>query len=364
MKLLKKTVALLLVALMTMALFVGCAKDKAENLDQTEVVMVVGDTEVTMNVANFFVRYNQSMMEAMYTQYMGEDVWMQKVDKGVTYEDSVKESLLKELQKMYIVANHVADYSVELTEDEVKAIEAAADAFIAENKEEATQAKVSADKDTVIAYLKLHTINEKMAKAMKDDVDKTVTDEQAAQKRMRYLEIKKVETLDDGSTMQMTEDEIKAAQKEAKDFLKAAKENGSMEAYSTEAKKETKTLAFDAESTALEADVIKAADKLKENEFSKVIETETGIYVVQLESEFDATATESNKANVLAKRQEARYQELVEKWTEDAKITVHEKVWDKISIQGLKVNNVEDPKEETEDTTQKGTEDATLEVAE
>ena len=349
MKLLKKAVALVLVALMTMALFVGCAKDKAENLDQKEVVMVVGDTEVPMNIANFFVRYNQSMMEAMYTQYMGEDVWMQKVDKGVTYEDSVKESLLKELQKMYIVANHVADYKVELTEDEVKAIEAAADAFIAENKDEATQAKVSADKDTVIAYLKLHTINEKMAEAMKADIDTTVTDEQAAQKRMRYFEIAKSETLDDGSTMTMTAEEIKAAQKEAKAFLKAAKENGNMEAYATEAEKETKTLAFDADSTSLDADVIKAADKLKENEFSEVIETENGIYVVQLESEFDAEATESHKATVLSERQEARYQELVEKWTEDAKITVHERVWKKISIQGLKVNNVEDPQEEPEE---------------
>lgn len=350
MKLLQKAVALVLVALMTMTLFVGCAKDKAENLDQKEVVMVIGETEVTMDVANFFVRYNQSMMEAMYIQYMGEDVWMQTVEKGVTYEDSLKESLLEELKTMYIVANHVADYSVELTEEELKAIEAAADAFVAENKDEATQAKVSADRDTVIAYLKLHTINEKMAKAMKADVDTTVTDEQAAQKRMRYFEIAKSTTLDDGSTMTMSDEEIKAAQKEAKAFLKGAKEKGSMEAYATEANKETKTLAFDADSTGLDADVIKVADKLKVNEFSKVIETEKGIYVVQLESEFDAEATESHKATVLSERQEARYQELVEKWTEDAKITVYEKVWKKISIQGLKVNPLEDVKEETEET--------------
>jgi len=91
---------------------------------------------------------------------------------------------------------------------------------------------------------------------------------------------------------------------------------------------------------------------LKANEFSDVIETENGIYVVQLESEFDAEATESNKETVLTKRQEARYEELVEKWTEETKVTVHEKVWDKISIQGLKVNYVEDETEETEEETE------------
>ena len=352
MKLMKKAVALLIVALMTMTLFVGCAKDKEETLDPKEVVMVVGETDVTMNIANFFVRYNQSLMESIYTQYVGEDVWMTEVEDGVTYEDSLKDSLLEELQKMYIITNHVADYKVELTEEETKAVEAAADAFIAENKDETTQAKVSGDKDTVVAYLTLHTLNEKMGEAMRADVDTTVTDEQAAQKRMRYFVIETTATLDDGSTTEMSEDEIKEAKEEAEAFLKGAKENGSMEAYATEKEETTQTLAFDAESTSLAEEVIKAADALKENEFSEVIETEDGIYVVQLESEFDAEATESNKATVLTERQEARYEELVEKWTEETKITMHEEVWDKISVQGLKVNYIEDETEETEGETE------------
>ena len=352
MKFMKKTVALLLVAVMAMTVFVGCAKDKAETLDPTEVVMVVGETEVTMNMANFFVRYNQSLMESVYASYIGEDVWMTEVEDGVTYEDSLKDSLLEELQKLYIVTNHVADYNVALTDEEVKAIEAAADSFIAENKDEDAQAKVSGDRDTVIAYLTLYTLNEKMGEAMRADVDTVVTDEQAAQKRMRYFEISKSETLDDGSTMEMSDKEIKDAQKEAKEFLKGAKANGSMEAYASEAEKDTKTLAFDADSTALDEEVIKAADKLKVNEFSEVIETETGIYVVQLESEFDAEATESNKETVLTERQEARYEELVEKWTEETKVTVHEEVWDKISVLCLKVNYTEDETQETEEETE------------
>lgn len=349
MKFMKKAAALLIVAVMAMTLFVGCAKDKAETVDPTEVVMVVGETEVTMNIANFFVRYNQSLMESVYASYIGEDVWMTEVEKGVTYEDNLKDSLLEELQKLYIVTNHVADYKVELTDEEVKAIEAAADSFIAENKD---VDKVSGDKETVVAYLTLYTLNEKMGDAMRADVDMNVTDEDAAQKRMRYYEIKTTAELDDGSTTEMSDEEIADAKKEAEEFLKGAKANGSMEAYAAEKEETTQTLAFDADSTALDAEVIKAADALKENEFSEVIETETGIYVVQLESEFDAEATESNKETVLTERQEARYEELVEKWTEETEITVHEKVWDKISIQGLKVNYIEDETEETESETE------------
>lgn len=346
MKIMKKAVALMLVAVLVSAVFVGCAKDKNVTVDSKEVVMVVGDTEVTMNMANFFVRYNQSMLESMYTSYVGENVWITEMSEGVTYGESLKETLLQELQNLYVVTSRVADYNITLTDEDMQAIESAADAFIAENSDKDVLDKVSADRDTVVEYLKLYTLSEKMAKAMKAEADPNVTDDEAAQKRMRYIEILKKEQLQDGSTKELSEDEIADAKKEIETFLKGAKANGSMEAYATENEIETKTLAFDAESTALDEEVIKAADKLNVNEFSKVIETETGIYAVQLESEFDAEATESQKEVIVAERQEAKYQELVEKWTKETEIVVHEKVWKKISLHDLKVNYIEDKTEE------------------
>ena len=339
MKLMKKAVALLSVTVIAMTLFVGCAKDKTESLDPTEVVMVVGDTEVKMNIANFFVRYNQSMMEGIFTSYIGENAWQMEMEKGVTYEQNTKDTVLEDIKKMYIITNHVADYNVTLTEEEIAEIESVADAFVKANKKEKNIDKISGDRETVIEYLKLFTLNEKVGKAMREDVDSTVTQEEAAQKRLRYFVIEKTAELDDGSTMEMSEKEIKDAKKEAKEFLKDAKANGSMDAYAAEKDIETTTLAFNEKSTSLDKKVISAANQLKENEFSEVIETDTGIYVVQLESEFDAEATEAAKGTILKERQEARYEELVEKWTKDTKITVHEKVWDKISIQKLKVNN-------------------------
>jgi len=51
-------------------------------------------------------------------------------------------------------------------------------------------------------------------------------------------------------------------------------------------------------------------------------------------------------------QRQLRDEELVEKWTEETKVTVHEEVWDKISIQGLKVNYTEDETEESEEETE------------
>ena len=346
MKLVKRAVSLLLATAMTMTVFVGCAKEEPVVLDPNEVVMVVGETEVKMNIANFFVRYNQSLMESIYEQYIGEYAWITEMKEGVTYEDNLKEALLEDLKKLFILNGHVADYDVTLTDAETKSIEAAAESFISENKDKDAQEKVSGDKDTVIQYLKLYTLSEKLTKAMRDDVDANVSEAEATQKRVRYYEIKKSVKSDDGSSGKMTDKEIKEAKKEAEEFLKGAKANGSMETYAKEQKENTKTLTFNANSTALDKEVIQAADALGEKEFSEVIESENGIYVLQLESLFDEEATETEKETILTQRQNDRYEELLEKWTKDTKVTVHEEVWDKISIQGLKIVYIEDPKED------------------
>lgn len=348
-KLVKKTAALLLVTAMAMTCFAGCGKNKDVAIDPTEVVMTVGDTEVTMDMANFFVRYNQSLMESVYTSYIGEDVWIQEVEDGKTYEENLKETLLEEFKNLYIVVAHAEDYRVALTDDEKAAIEKAVESFVKENEGKDSLDQVSASKEIVTEYLTLYTLNHKVGEAMRNDVNKEVTDEDAAQKRARYVVYEKETDNGDGTTTKLSDKEIKKAQKDAAAFLKGAKANGSMEAYATEKGTATKTLTFDKDNTSLDEKVIKAADKLKENEFSEVIETEDGIYVLQLESEFDKDATDAAKEGVLTKRQEARYEELLEKWTKDTKVTVKEEVWNKISVQGLKVVYEQDPEEEKED---------------
>ena len=120
-KMVKKLTALALVAVMTMACFVGCAQ-KEETVDPKAIVMKVGETEVTAEFANFYLRYNQSLMESIYETYIGADVWKQEVSTGYTYEDSLKDSIMDELQEMILVVNHVDDYKVALTDEEKKGL--------------------------------------------------------------------------------------------------------------------------------------------------------------------------------------------------------------------------------------------------
>ena len=182
MKSLKKVVALVAVAALSISALVGCQKQKP--IDNKEIVMTVGDKKVELGLANFFVRYQQSMMEQqmeMYQSYGYVMEWDMEVEEGKTYEESMKEDTLKSLQQLYVLDAHAADYKVALTDDETAKIEEAAKAFAKANKDEVKE-KVSAE--YAAEYLRLATISEKMYEAVKASHTPDVKEEEAAQKLM------------------------------------------------------------------------------------------------------------------------------------------------------------------------------------
>ena len=73
---LKKAIAVVLVAMMTITMLAGCGK-RDVTIDESAVFMTVGDRKVTAGMANFYVRYQQALIESVYASYLGDDVWKQ-----------------------------------------------------------------------------------------------------------------------------------------------------------------------------------------------------------------------------------------------------------------------------------------------
>ena len=359
----KRIIALAAVAALAMTSLVGCAGVK-----DSEIAATVGDSKITAGMFNFYARYQQPSFEEYYVSYMNyqqqqqlgsvqyETVmdWSQEQEEGVTLEESYKKDIMTTLQNFFILEDHMKEYEVSLSEEELAAIDAAADAFDKANADDVKE-KVSADKETVKEVLRLMTIGEKMYQAIIATVDTEVSDEEAAQKKMQYMSFSTTKTAEDGTSSEMTEDEIAAVKTKADDFLTGAKANGNLEAYATETGAQSSALTFDAENTSLPEEVIKAADALEEGAFSEVIETESGYYVVQLTSLLDREATDAEKENVVKERQSDKYTETLEGWTKDTEIKVFDKVVKKIDLQGLEVKAKAEEKEETDatDTTEK-----------
>lgn len=142
-------------------------------------------------------------------------MWSTEISKGKSYEETVKNQILETLENMYVLEDHMGDYKVEITEEEKKKISEAAKAFDEANGLEEKEA-VSGTTENVERMLTLVTIQEKMQKAMVADVDTEVSDEEAAQKSMQYVNLSLTKTKEDGSTEQMTEEEKAEAKKRQK----------------------------------------------------------------------------------------------------------------------------------------------------
>ena len=109
----KKIVSLAMAAAMMAVSVTGCSGNS--NLTGEEIVAEFGDTQISAGVAEFFARYQQAQYETYYMSYYGEDMWSMAVDDTTTYEDSVKSSVLKSLESMYVLESHMNDYNVSFT---------------------------------------------------------------------------------------------------------------------------------------------------------------------------------------------------------------------------------------------------------
>lgn len=310
--------------------------------DDEDVVATIGNEELTYGVANFYARMEQAQYETYYASWMGttgEALWTQEVEDGTTYEDSVKKSLLEALEDLYLLKQHAEEYEVALTEEEDKAIQEAAAAFDEDNALEDKEA-VSGYQKYVEEVLTLLTIQSKMEEPMKAGVDTEVSDEEAAQKSMKYVYFSYTKTDEDGNSEDMTDEEkeeLKTTAQEFADDLKAS-EAKDFDAAAAEAGVEVQTATFDSESTSPTADVIAAADALEnEGDVTDAIEADNGIYVAQVTSMLDREATDTKKDSIIEERKQEQYDSLLETWREETEIVENEKVWKKVKFKELGV---------------------------
>ena len=327
----KRVTALGLAGMLAVTGLTGCG-----SMNKDDVVATVGESEIKLGVANFYARMQQAQYETYYAGMMGttgEELWAKETD-GKTYEQSVKSDMIKSLENIYILEQHASEYDVVLSEDEKKAIDKAAEEFDENNALEDKEA-VSGYNKYVKKVLELLTIQSKMEDAMTADVDTEVSDDEAAQKAMKYVFYSYTKDEND-STSTMSETEKTEVKKKATDFAEKLKNSDTkdIDAAANEAGMEVQTATFDSESTSPNADLVKAADALTaEGDVTDAIETDSGIYVAKVTSFLDRTATDAKKQSIVEERKKDQYDDLLKKWRKKTDINLNKRVWKKVDFQ-------------------------------
>lgn len=332
----KRAAVAVLAGVMTMGMLAGCGEKK---LDGTQTVATVNETDIPMGVLSIMVRQSQAQAEAMYASLMGGQggysIWESKAEEGGTYgEQAVKDSL-KDLETLYLLKEKAADYKVEVTEDDQKAIAEAASQFMKANSKETIET-LSVTEDQIKTYLELRTYQMRMHDAIIAEVDTEIPDEEAQQSSFTYVSI---------STADLEEKDIEAKKKDAEKILDEMKKDPEADfdetvkavsedynalegTFDTNEKKEDKEEGeADLTSSGYPEEVISVLRTLKDGELAQdVIETDTAFYVVRLNKVNDPEATENKKTSILDEKQTEFYTETTDKWLEEAEITEDKKV--------------------------------------
>lgn len=343
----KKRIAMMTVAgMLTISSLTGCSG----TMNNDAVVVTVGESKMPLGVANFYARMQQAQYETYYASLMGttaDEMWTRADGDDKTYEDTIKEGLIESLENLYLLEQHASEYGVEVTEEEKKVIEEAASKFDEDNALEDKEV-VSGYEKYVKKVLQLSTIQSKMHTAMIADVDTNVSDEEAAQKSMKYVLFSYKTTAEDGSSTELNYGEKDKLKETVKTFAENLKnsEGKDIDAAASEAGLEVQTATFDADSTAVNTDLIKAVDALETaGDTTDMVETEDGLYVGKLTSLLDREATDKKKTEIVAQRQQDQYDSLLKKWRDATEIEVNERLWEKVDFKKQGVTIRESAKE-------------------
>lgn len=354
----KKAAVLTAAGVLAATAVTGCSG----SINTDAVVATVGDDEISLGVANFYARMTQGQYETYYASMMGttgDAMWTQEAGEDQTYEESVKDSLMENLENMYLISQHAADYEVSLTEEEEDAIAEAAAQFDEDNTDEAKET-VSGYRKDIEEFLRLATIQTKMDSKMREGVDEEVSDEEAAQKAMQYVFFSYTTTDDSGNTTELTDEEKESLKTDAQSLVDRVNAGEDISTVAEELGQTAYDLTFDSESTSPNEDLIAAVDAFEtEGQVTDVIEADDGLYVGRLTSLLDRDATDQKKTSIVEERRQEQYDSLLEEWRNDTDIKVDEKVWDKVDFEDTGVTIITSETEET--TTDDGSTDDTSE---
>ena len=154
----KRLVPLLLAAAMGVSVLTGCGG----SIDGKKTGATLEGEEISLGFMNFMARYQQAIYDGQFTGMFGTGFWSQDLfGEGTDMVTSVKKNVAENIEILYLLEDHMGDYNVEITEEELAEMDKAAAKFIEDNTKEAIS-QMGATQEYVKEMLRLNTIQAKM----------------------------------------------------------------------------------------------------------------------------------------------------------------------------------------------------------
>ncbi len=292
-------------------------------IEENSIVLTVGDIEVKYSeVQNYCY-----LMKAQYESSFSSQLWKYNLGGDTTIGDEAKEEIVNMLTQMKIIGMTAKNEKVTLDNDEKdEALQKAEKVLAAASEED--RRKYFLTLQSLSSLYEENAIANKMFYIATDDADTEVSDEEARQARIQYLQVMTNGVNRNGVTIAMNEAEksealkkaqkLQAQAKNAENFLEFAKEN--TDSATTE-------LYMGRDSTEPDAGVAAAALGLQKGEISEVIQTDSGFYIIYCVNDNDEDAAYARKEEIIEARQTAMFKKKYAEWLGDYEVHISQSFW-------------------------------------
>ena len=288
---------------------------------------------IVMSVGSDGVEYSEMMnyaylLKRQYEGNFGSELWNYSLGGNKTVGAQAKQEIVNMVTQLKVIAQAADRNEVSLTNDEKDE---------AMQKAEKIMEKVS-DSDKKKYYLSVQGLSKlyeenvlanKMFYVATDKANTDVSDEEARQAAIQYIEIMTKGIGSSGQKIDMDEkakaqalkwaEQLQLRAVKTKDFLTLAKDN-------TDAT--TQELVVGKSSTKLEKAALDAALALKKGEVSSVVEGTQGYYIIYCVNDKEEDATQARKEVIIAKRQNRLFQKKYNIWLNKCDVNISEDFWD------------------------------------
>jgi foldase protein PrsA len=329
-RILRMSVLLSMTAAMLLS---GCGRSDSHQLatnrfSNDSIVMTIGNETVKCREIKDYSYF----LKCQYDSRFGKKIWQYSLGKSGTIGDQAKQEIVNMITQLRIINTAAASQNVKLTNDEVDEANLAAENLL-KKASAADKKKYSLNAQEISEIYQENELAEKMFYRVTNQADTNVSDEEAKQISIQYLEVMTAGTDRNGTRISMNTAEKKAAWDRVRQMKADLKSNSAFYAYAqknTDAK-DTK-LTFGKDTNKLDSAVVKAAFSLKTGQMSDVITGKDGYYIVYCTNDNDEKATYQKKEAIIEERQTSLFQKKYETWVKGKKVNLSEKFWNQFSI--------------------------------
>lgn len=299
--------------------------EEGEELSFDSVVLKVGKEDVTYREILLYIL----QIKNQYEPSLGNGIWDYSVVKGETFEQIAKKEVFNQITELKILKQQAEQMDISINEDELFEIKQEAKDYMGKITKE-DQETYGIKEDMVIKVLSDNYLAQKVFSIATNEVDTNISDDEAKQMRLEKLVVLTKGENKSGLKIDMSQEQKQEALTRANLLLTQANEAEDFKAFceSNSDLSEVEVTFGAGDDKELE----QQAFALTDGQISGVIETSYGYVILKCVSANDEEATAQRKEEIIAERQNKKFDEKYEAWSSEYKVVQNTEKWDKISF--------------------------------